>query len=443
MVQFNTMSQNETMPFVPKEQEDEYLQRFNFNKIVLPNGITVCQFPLLTEEAKNASVTVRFPAGHFYDPVSKTGMHHLLEHLIMNNETGKLVTLHNGYYNATTATDEMNLMLNGVANPDFKEYGVWPFLDSIYNSVADPFGHHKSIQEALDEERGIVIREMAERTAAIGWKNSFFMQRTVYNDKNPGYHIHGGIKSELETISVGEFQSLAENVFIPQGTYVFVETWGDYKNSDEVTKEVIDRFAQLTDKGKMPNSYDPALKDEMNSGLEGNVFTSEELYGPTRDVEINWIMEYPRFGREYFAVGDTVVSIKNRLNTFVREKGLSYGAGASIVRGNNKFRLVLTVKLEDRANFAKYLTSEFYPLILGEMNAMTKGDFYNPFDELRRKATPILKGDRKNDIMKSLIDANRISDSDELRARAYSVSPSEIEAAKNMIVATKPFFLVV
>lgn len=432
----------EHIPFLPPEKEDEFLAQHNLARRQLPNGLTIFKFPVITEEEKTANIQVRFKAGNFFDPPGKTGMHHLLEHLIMDPEVDKKAHLHSVYYNASTSYDQTRIIIAGTANPKVREYGIWNFLDPVYQSVANPFGHRLSIEGALNNEREIVKREMADNIVDKNWLNNYLFHKTLFTMDNPRYYYSAGIKEELDTITINEFSGLAKKVFNPWGTHIYLRTFGDLQQSGELEKELVDRFGLLSNFGNQANYIDPRLYDHCNNNFIGEVVEGGNKNDPTRLVEFVWVLDAPIYTTPSYSLNKLTTFAGQLLQEYVRGQGLSYGAFMQYNKLHKKGIISIGANLATKPHFDRYATNEFLPQVRNLLSGMGAADVTNPYELLKQRAVQVKKSALIDAIENSVSTYDKIIDFEESKRRDQAVTAGDILMQRDLLLYTPPITII-
>lgn len=125
---------------------------------LLPNGLQV----LIKEDhrAPVAYVELRYKVGSLHEQVGKTGLAHMLEHMMFKStkklkvgEFGKIMNDLGASFNATTSTDRTNY------------YATVPIngLNRVLELEADRMANLRLLEEELTKERGVVLEERRMR----------------------------------------------------------------------------------------------------------------------------------------------------------------------------------------------------------------------------------------------------------------------------------------
>lgn len=187
--------------FVPPDKEEEYCKANHIELRRLPNGITLISATRQVEDIAYAEIRFNFPTGSYFDPLGKTGIYHLFEHLISKVPLEQ-ARRYRAYYNAETSTDELNVLLNGVANYKVKDIGIWPVLPSVYQQLAEPIKTIGNLDQTLETEKMVVFGEINESQADHGRLVADYENVCLFDETNPFRIKPLGTKADLKSITI-------------------------------------------------------------------------------------------------------------------------------------------------------------------------------------------------------------------------------------------------
>lgn len=139
--------------FVPKDKERGYFESHDIEFHELANGIKVIGSTRNVDDTFNANIAVSFATGAYNDPRGKEGLHHLLEHLIINDELDDTASKLDARFNGETGSRTYRFTLGGPSHPDVHDFGVWPFLPGFRDTLSNPLGHYQKPDEAIVKEK--------------------------------------------------------------------------------------------------------------------------------------------------------------------------------------------------------------------------------------------------------------------------------------------------
>src|SRR3989344_3677683 len=124
--------------FVPKDNEQDYLDEHGIEIRRLNNGMLLAGATRTVEDEVCTSLNLHMPSGSYYEPVGKSGINHFIEHLV-SNRPGKAAYQNEVGYNANTTSAAVNMSLEGSAHPDVPDYGVWNVLPIFFAQCSSDF----------------------------------------------------------------------------------------------------------------------------------------------------------------------------------------------------------------------------------------------------------------------------------------------------------------
>lgn len=164
-------------------------------RFVTPEGLTV----ILAPDARvgRISTQLTFRAGALYEPPERTGLAHLVEHVMMQGPTpdSQYIRLLEGRgaedVNATTTYDTMNFRIS--VPPEELALALWVHADRL--------GHLPEVLDLVDLEshRRVVLRERAERVTDVPYGN---VEQAVMAQLFPqSAPLHAGVIGTVEDLN--------------------------------------------------------------------------------------------------------------------------------------------------------------------------------------------------------------------------------------------------
>ncbi|HVZ11794.1 MAG TPA: insulinase family protein, partial [Patescibacteria group bacterium] len=211
--------------FVPENKVNEYLSKNDITLERMQNGITFVGVSRLVDDDNQAEVVLKFESGSYNDPSRIQGIHHLVEHLVLNR-INKNPHATDVYHNAYTNYKNVSIILSGIANTKVTNYAIWPMIKHMARVIKDPLAS-KTLAKDLASEVKVVLNELYEKQADMKWHHYKFLNRCIYDPKNPICTDGLGNETTLSKISKEDIERILSELFIPKGLTVAVFTEGD------------------------------------------------------------------------------------------------------------------------------------------------------------------------------------------------------------------------
>jgi zinc protease len=218
------------------------------SEAVLPNGLKV----LLLENHKAPAITfqVWYRVGSRNEEYSKTGLSHLLEHMMFKGtetigpgELSRIVQENGGQHNAFTSTDSTTYFENLSAD----RIGVSLELES------DRMQHLMLREQDFKTERSVVMEERRLRTddnpKAIVWEQ---LEATAFQLQPYHWPVIGWMQ-DIARLTVDDLRNYYKRFYNPANAVLVVA--GDFKKDELLPK--IERFFGTIPKGVQPEGRVP------------------------------------------------------------------------------------------------------------------------------------------------------------------------------------------
>lgn len=430
--------------FVPKDKEQEYFQKHNIEFRELKNGIKIIGSTRNVEDVIDANISVDFATGGYNDPPGKEGLHHLLEHLIINDELQDKAHKLDSQFNGSTGNRIYQFTLEGVAHPSVHEFGVWPFLSGFRDTLANPLAHYQKPDEAIDKEKGVVLRELAEREANEDWKADRFAEKIIFDHKNPINCPSGGTKEGIANISRDDLEQATRQIFIPDRTVVSFTVAGNKQISSKLTHELEDLFEEFprSDASSRPVSLGLCEKLNPNFDREG-VYINTNIQNDISRVNFIWLMSVEDYSVESFALNRLGSLLSKKIHDYVRSQHLSYGASFGVFP-LGKLRLAgAKFLLQSRVDATDFV-AEVRNNILSEFKNIDDQEFeyVNQLEKLRQIARLMPVFERHSILLEGLSDYDRVVDGDKMKEMYQKITTGQMKDWRDRIVQTNPAIFV-
>jgi zinc protease len=202
-----------------REPELPVVQRINYDRFVLPNGLEVILYPDASVPA--ASVNMSYHAGSRDEPRGKTGLAHLTEHLMLQlgqrqtSESDSVVDRLGAWdYNGSTDRDRTRLYMTVPKQA----------LDAALWVESERMGYltDKLSEEGLAQARQDVLNELRRNQSASDAGFEQVLTEAVFPPAHPYSHLPGGVPEDLETISLQDVRQWIKDYFKPNNATLVV-----------------------------------------------------------------------------------------------------------------------------------------------------------------------------------------------------------------------------
>lgn len=431
--------------FVPKDREEGYLRRHNIELRRLSNGATIVGIPRVAEDVAEAEVQFNFPAGSFHDPKGKEGIHHMMEHLIMN-PLGEAPERMNVNLNAHTFPQAITVEASGIANPDVREYGLWPMLPLIAKQLKRPLEEIKDLPRVLKKEIDVVIGEIEESEADDDREAGKFVRECLYDPSNPLRTDGIGTEAGLKSVTVEEVLELAQNVFIPRGLVAGLITEGRVETCKVLTDELERLLSDYPREERRDRKRDTSLLERFNRDLvPRKLFVRQSLHNRRATAMMVWRFPVREFTPEAIALDRLLPLVQHKLFNYFRDNGMGYTAGVHSEDSPNHAVSFLELKLPNKFELPTELQKDIYPAIranvFGEITADELAAI-NIQEEMIQRAVPMPVGNRLHLLMQGLENHGRIIDADAVKDMYRQVTPKHLADWRDKFLQTEPVFII-
>lgn len=323
-------------------------------RVVLPNGLVV----LLAPDPGDTSVLVwmTFRAGALFEPPGRSGMAHLVEHVMMTGATpgtdyaGLLERRHARYLNATTDIETMQFQT--VVPAEELPLALWV--------AADRLGSLPALVEAgdVERERRVVLQERAIRDVDAPYG---LVREQLFSHLFAAPHpLHGSVigqVDELEKVTVADVSAFVGRYLVPANAILTVVGRFDPQEALRLIEDGL---------GRLPAGQ--RAKAPVLAPLSvGKVAASSEKVAREPAVTMAWRFSIPH--QQAVALG-----LGAQLLSFLTDGawGMRLSAGLQENEAESLFALDLTVPYDEPASavqsdadgFLRMLTLRQMPLDL-------------------------------------------------------------------------------
>jgi predicted Zn-dependent peptidase len=431
--------------FVPVEREQDYLEAHRIRVRQLDNGLTIISAWRSMDDAASVDIRTFFNTGAINDPADKLGSHHLLEHLVAGPNDGQKAAQLGAYFNGSTSWDSYTFTLNGISNPNVREYGIWPFLPEYTGNLKFPLDHHSNKEQATQTQREIILRELEERYSDQGMKKAIFRYQSLFASDNPimiGLLKAGGTPEGLAPIKVPDLEEMSQKIFIPDKTMVLLLTQAPTRESNDlIMDQLSSEFGSFPNSVKKSMDVDKSKKSTLNPDFKpGNVYIlPENSEKPTNHVQLYWLHQVEDYTLENASLNMLTNILDRQISEYVRNNGISYGGSLEIASYDEiKFGTIdFQIKNEDIEN---RLRSNIIPGIKEMIGDLTASQLSESLEAiaLRNEAVPESTMSKIDTLVSSLKNHGRVFDLERYQSMLTGITVKDLQNWQEKIVAGDP-----
>lgn len=429
-------------PFVPIDQEAEYLARHNIELQFLPNGALAAFAHLSVDDKPQANLSITFPTGSYQDPEGKTGLAHLVEHLFATDSVA-IAKRNNANFNATTYPEKMQIDLSGLASTRVRDYGVWPVIPGIFAKIADPTGMSDPRFES--EKQNIILEEM-ERQANWQFRAGKLTGLLLLDPNNP--RAVGYIRDQGEVLNVtkDDVVEMIDRSLVPKDMVVTCYTYGDESLRRILKEEVVSRTLGLPREGIPSQRIDPILFGRINPDYKnGNIYAIDTgIDDGQMTITYHWLLPTPVYSRSIVAQQYILSSLEGRLFNFARAEGLSYSTAAQDGRfGNNLSVVSLFLQIPKRPTPESF-ARDLFKTLKDEVIAPVREDQPESLRIIKDQALiPFDQYSKFQRILASYQDYGRVIDFEKEEEWVAQTSLSDLSGELDRLMSTDPAIFLV
>lgn len=426
--------------FVPKIDERSYLKKHDIEVAELSNGIRIFAATRKVEDDTSADIAFHFLSGAYHEPKGKSGINHILEHMI-SNVPGFISRKTDAYYNAVTGYDYMQIIIKGIANPQVRNYGVWPVVPSAISQILNNPGFSR---ENLEHEKSVVIGEMYQRNADHNQNVSRLLYKVIFGKSNPMNYQTIGTEKDIRSITLEDVEKQHRDVFIPNETLAGLFVQGNSRTTDALMDILKEEFSKMKNENKKPKKVDKNLSADINPNFEqGKIYKlNTGLNNKTISVNYIWLTSLNPYSIKSFAQSKIFELAQQKVFRFFRESGLGYTTTPiDIGAGDQKralgFQMILPKTgepLDSYPDLNKAIFDSFTPEDI---------DYINNQTHVKLQAIPISVSDRYSDVIHGFQNYGRIIDTDKVPAIHKSINNKDLRAALEDFKNTPPAIIVI
>lgn len=430
--------------FIPREQEQEYLAQHGIEIIELPNGSRLFGALRRIEDQATADISFNFKAGSQNERIGKRGGLHVMEHLIAR-ESFFLSSKYSVIFNAHTSSKEFKITLNGTANPDARNYGIWPILPMIQREI---LGERDFNQEDLNAEIENAISEESLHNADPLEQSGNRVNEVLLSEEHPSRVNVGGEEYEVRSLTIDDMNSLREKTFSSDLLDVIFFVEGNKDTYEAVKQQLLNTVQGLDKKSDRFKEVDETTMDLLNPELnQGGVYLLDNGIRNKRvslrylwnlPVEVN---TKPDIALDYF-----IKLLNSKLTEYTRRKGITYVANSESARLNKLVITQLSLELPNQIdNLEKYASDLFDNLKKDLIGGVGESDFeeFLEMSKISFEAVPPSVSSRFGTVLDFYKRTGRIVDYEKVLDLVRTLKPSDMEKHRQFLASVKPTTFIV
>lgn len=428
--------------FVPKGQEQDYLKTHDIEFVFLPNGSLTVFRHIDSKYRPQADINLTFPTGSYNDPEGKAGLAHLVEHLFASDAVITANRSGADNFNATTHLERIVVDLSGTADPNVREYGVWPIIPFVFKKIANPTDVSK---ERFEKEKQNIILEKRIRDDDWQAAASSFRAINLFHPHNPNHVYSVRNQEEVMGVTLADVDEMVSRSLVSGNFLAEVKTYGDSNLKEAIKESILPFVSDFPRVAQNPDTVDPLLFARMNPNHENGNFYAFDTHLAHDQMEIRYNYHFPA---EYFTnslvARQFIFDIANtKLFDFARREGLSYSTGTSTnVLGYSESECEISLRIPRIPDYEAY-ASNLYESIKREVIDVTRQDFPHALEMIKNNARiipPI------NEAYGSLVGGynvfGKIINLEAQRNWTLGIVPKDLELELDKILATDPAIFV-
>lgn len=425
--------------FVPQDKQEEYLRKNNLYCEFLENGITILGAYRDTLDSVWAGMEIFFEFGACDDPKGKEGVHHFIEHFF-NKPIRDKAHLEHVSLNAWTSVIQMAHTSSGVANREYKDYGLWKLIEPIITQLKNPLTN-QDVESLLDAERRVVLTELHERNNSHDRMSNILLNKALYSPDNPLNKDILGNEESLKNITLEDMQQIITTHFVPQNIVAVIKTDADKKTLLALIERIKREFARYEKRGKRweftfenldkTNTLSPGSAAYIPTGNKNNLVS----------IFYVWPLDLVDFTVETSAAEMLSDEVYKQVFEYSRKRGWSYTFDCFLVKGDMRgmfFVIRLDVKTDDRTFYQKTIKEiqEYLPKLVSFSQDHLKKVVAN--EHKRQEATPMPFAAKLRFLKNSLRRFQKMMDGEQVRQLYLQVTHRHLKERIEYLSSQKP-----
>lgn len=431
--------------FVPLAEEADYFKKYGIDVRHYSSGITLIGVTRVVSDNATARLDFTFPSGSCYEPVGKSGINHLLEHLI-SNRPGNLSRVTECHYNAFTSSTELRIEIGGIANPLFPAYGVWPVVSAVIHEIVDPL----EIDDiTLENEKEVVISEMRQGATNYEKRRYKLFNEVVFASDHPTNYTVIGTEPDVRSVTLDEIRRRQDEIIIPNGMEVTVFGEGDPYITETLLKELDQSFKNIPQSQHEPMRVSDAALSKINPEFQNGKYFIRDTGLNNGTVAINylWLMpELPYFTAESIGCSGFFTAAAQRMQKFFRSAGIGYDSNIFDLSLGTKMRIFgFNMNIPTPNDIEDFARSVYPKLKKCAFDTYNQALLIEATErmKIRQMTVPTPVSQRLNDVSYGIKHHNRIIDSDKVKKIYKMITPEHLRSSLDIFSAILPAIVVV
>ena len=442
MERINNAPEITGIPFVQDGKDREYFEANNIEVRDLPNGIKIVSVGRVVDDQFTAEIRADFATGAYNDPADKPGLHHLGEHLICDPSLEEEGSRNDAKINGVTSSTTYTFTLDGIANPSVRNFGVWPLLTGFRDSLVNPLSHFSDFDAAIFKEKGVVLRELAERKSNQEIQGNEFKYKTIFAKNNPIAIDSGGTPKGLSRISRENVEGLIEKALVPDKTIVSAFCQGPKGLNIAVANELAELFSSFPRAGENSQPVDRKLLNSLNP-----TFNPQGVYirrgisrRPVSPVELVWLMQGEPYSEASCALDRLASALSKKVHDYVRDRRISYGGFFGFDQVGSTQLCYARFPLQTTKGMVDNIKTNLIPDIKGIFESVSVSEFEDVIESerLRQLAIPLSSQNRYVLMINGLIEYGKCVEADRLKQRYFDITPQNLKSLRDKLLEGQP-----
>ncbi len=438
------INSNQSKALIDGQNLKNYLEIHNIILDRSTSGITYVGVSRKVTDGHESQILFTFPSGSYNDSKLKSGIHHLLEHLILNLIMNKADS-HDVYENAYTSYKQIQIEVTGVSNSKHKNYGLWPQISHIC-SILKNIEKAPNMKNLINNEIKTVLAEKAERDADMKRLHVKYVYECLYDKSNPLRTEGLGNNQSLSMIKPKDIYDLTNKIFIPQGLIVGVFSEGTSKDCQQIIEEIKNNLSDFAGTGISPLTIPYEITEKLNPEFKPGVLFAKDdgLKNGLISVSFTWVFPSVDLSSHSFAFGRLVPIINDKLFKYLRSLGISYSSNAHDVDSKNlKVIFVeLTIpKNKEVIENIKHLYKDIKEAVFEKIDD-SQLNLVNEKEKTIQEAVPLPARSRFNYLIYGLENYGKVVDADIIKDMYKKVTIEDLKDWRDKFINTEPAIII-
>ncbi len=408
--------------FIPPSDETAYLQEHDIFLERLSNGAAIVTSPYLYQDAAQGYINLHFSSGALNDPPGKSGLTHLIEHVI-SNEPGVFAHKSGGAsrYNAQTSAASLTVQMSGLANPtaEYRNTGIWPLISVVVDRLKNSTSM-KISGDLVATELRTISREIDMYGANHEHQVTQHLGRLIFGSGNAINTNVLGTLEDLSHISPEDVERMLQSLFSPIGLVARVET---EEHKMPVHGIMHNEIKHLIEQLQIPQHQLPVLNTTAYELTNTEIIVGDyyeidtKLGNRATTVCFAWPFLKDPQSQSTLALDLYISYVRGFLKEQSRAAGISYRANAYTVTPLERASIfVVRMDIEKNGNLKKdsqKIERLLRQYVLGGHALSSFNEFIREQNHYR-KALPLAKSCRAADAVDGLREFGRVINTDRI-----------------------------